>query len=189
MCLSWCSCGHRLGQDMARSEWEPGGPCQGLGKWSPQKMCVERKALSFHAMVLDVTDPLDFRRLISVGNPSKMINVFWWSTLTCLVSSAWVKISEVCSICKDISVISMHSSPWHHTLQALAVVTLVGVFIPVFTEGEGADASSHLLSWSVWLHSRGPKILSLNHCSNSAQGPKCLMKTCLDVRKTKVVCG
>lgn len=107
MCFSWCSCGHRLGQDMARSEREPGGPCQGLGKWSPQKMCVERKALSFHAMVLDVTDPLDFRRLISVGNPSKMINVFWWSTLTRLVSSAWVKISEVCSICKYISVVSM----------------------------------------------------------------------------------
>lgn len=62
-------------------------------EWSPQKMWVERERDTL--IFLDVTDPLDFKRLISVGNPSKMINVFCWSTFSYLVSSAWVKISEI----------------------------------------------------------------------------------------------
>lgn len=182
MCFSWCSCGHRLSQDMARSEWEPGEPCQGLEKWLPQKMCVERERHSFHGMFLDVTDPLDFKRLISVGNPSKMINVFCWSTFTRLVSPACVKISEICSICKYISVVSMavaiqFTLASSHT-QPLACCQIGWCFYPPsHRRGKGkADDSKHLLSWSVWLHSWGPKILSLNHHGNSARGQKCLMR-------------
>lgn len=65
-----------------------------------------------------------------------------------------------------------------HT-QALVCCQTGGCFYsPSHRRGKGkADASKNLISWSVWLHNWGPKILSLSHHSNSARGQKCLMKT------------
>lgn len=102
MMFVWPQAGPGHGKEWGRARrarvWE---------KWSLQKMCVERETLTFYAMFLDVTDPLDFKRLISAGNPSKRIHDFCWSTFTYLASPAWVKMSEISSICKYISVVSV----------------------------------------------------------------------------------
>lgn len=48
----------------------------GSGESDHLRKCGLRKTLSSYAMFLGVTDLLDVERLVSVGNPCKMINVF-----------------------------------------------------------------------------------------------------------------
>lgn len=106
--LMWVQAGPGRGKEWVGARRAMSGSAKG----DHLRQCGLRKTLSFYAMFLDVTDPLDFKRLISVGNSCKMINVFCWSTFTHLVSSSWVKISEICSICKYISVVSMAVAAW-----------------------------------------------------------------------------
>lgn len=130
----------------------------GSGESDHLRKCGLRKTVSFDAMFLGVTDPLDFKRLISVGNPCKMINVCLLIHIYSFGFLLLVKISEIRSICKYISVVSMvvaaQVTSASHTVGFSVLSDRWAFLSPISQKGKvKADASKRLLPWSVWLHS------------------------------------
>lgn len=115
-------------------------PCSKRGLGEPLPLC---------AAGLDIIEQWGFDRLIRAGNSCEVVNAvaeFCFSMVTHLVSSTLGKISELSSICKYMSVLSMIAAAQFTLLSYTPSCRVlagrwVGTSVPLRTEGKAPSRS------------------------------------------------